>query len=442
MDHHGAGVLAPGRSKKTGTKETWRSKLESIYSFERSSSSRQRKPGRTTANKHKPKGSQMCCWRLAPEPEETRLKDDGVDDHNPVVRSGSRVGIVLEAEVMGHEIDLTRQVSCRGVKPLCSALKSHRKVSGLSNNSDTFSLVEAQVQVTTPSTDASPIADVALDAEASSSAEDLAPKGEQTPVSSQVTSVRDGVCGGCFKGLFARQPRSSSKVVVDEFTILPLSDASAPTRTELAAAYRQLPQPSAPTSTAPVLREDITEDGFFLGLCKSLEDIRVVKRYMEEAVRCYDMTLSPWQDLSPGVKVARAHYMQPIDQNIPGWLRRLAGMPSVARATSIFQLGHDSEANEVTMVHSTSIPDLMYGDRFRVRATMTFKLDPDGITTHVQVFGEVIWIENLPLALAPVKRVVEQTVRSELRRVAPGGAKFMRDAGLTAQNIEVCVSEA
>eukprot|EP00971_Amphidinium_carterae_P115008 2278109-Amphidinium_carterae.1 len=36
--------------------------------------------------------------------------------------------------------------------------------------------------VTTPSTDASPIADVALDAEASSSAEDLAPKGEQTPV--------------------------------------------------------------------------------------------------------------------------------------------------------------------------------------------------------------------------------------------------------------------
>jgi len=432
MDHRGAGVLAPPGSKKTnGTKESWRKKWESIYSLDGSKRNRQRKSGRSAPQKRKPKGTQMCCWRLSPEPEEKSLKDaeGGADDH-PVVRSGSRVGIVLEAEVMGDEIDMTKQVSCRGVKPLCSALKSNRRPSSLSNATGSFPL---DGQVMTPSASC-PEASVALEVPPSPLVEELASPSESAQASSKA-GVQDGRCLGCFRGLFARQPRSS-KAFMDEFTMLAFNEQEAPTRSELAAACRQLPPPRAPTSTLPVHSEDVKEDGFFQGLCKALQDIRVVRRYMEEVVHCYDMTLSPWQDISLGVKVARAHYMQPIEQNIPGWLRRLAGVPAAAKATAIFQLGHNSDSNEVTMVHSTSIPKIMYGDRFRVRMTMTFKLNADSSTTHVEIFGEVIWIENLPLAFAPVKRVVEQTVRSELRRLAPGGARFMRDVGLTMRTAD------
>mmetsp|Transcript_68450 Transcript_68450/g.164364 ORF Transcript_68450/g.164364 Transcript_68450/m.164364 type:complete len:518 (+) Transcript_68450:103-1656(+) len=434
------------------------------------------KPRHASGGQKKPLS--LCCWRLAPEPEELTFKEE-LPEEDAIPKVG-RCRFILEAEIVEPEpLGLVPQPSLRQASremiPLRSALKQQPSVlldELAPSSTDRQVSPEGVYQSKTSSCQSRQCAaDQSLTLSQNQShiitevvKEDGSEHGDgDASKSLKVFAglLRHGGCGGCFQGLLSHKRgrnRSDSEAssLLDEridcgkvgikakdSLLLMLSTNSdrddhsddgmqrvASSRSQLASACRALPMPAAPTDKPPIHTEEVREPGFFDGVCRALQDMRVVKHYMEEAVHCYDMTFTPWQDLGSGLKVAKANYMQPIEQKIPGWLMRLAGVPEASRTMTIFQLGQSASANEVTMVQNTSMRDIMYGERFRVRATLVFGLQADGVTTSVRAYGEVLWIDPLPMALLPVMRFLDQTVRSELRRLAPSGAKFMKEVGM------------
>lgn len=152
-----------------------------------------------------------------------------------------------------------------------------------------------------------------------------------------------------------------------------------------------------------------------------------MSRFLDEVMGCYDIDAAEWKPdpAIAGTLVRKCQYKAPVPADVPDTIKRIVGLPDVVTTTSAFRL--HSGPGEVTLVQQSYTRDVMYGDRFKIQHTISFKQEPDGVVSRQ--WASVVWDQPLPWTHSMIRHFVEKKATADSRKMAPQVLRMIEEAG-------------
>jgi len=153
-------------------------------------------------------------------------------------------------------------------------------------------------------------------------------------------------------------------------------------------------------------------------------------RFLEEYMECYDIEATEWKpdDTVAGTLVRKCHYAAPVPADVPDSVAKLVGLPPVVGTTTVYRL-RTVDPGEVTLVQQSYTGDVMYGDRFKIQHTISFKEEAGGMIVSRQ-WTQIVWEQPLPWTHSMIRHFIEKRTKSESSRSAPQLLRMIEDAVL------------
>jgi len=150
-------------------------------------------------------------------------------------------------------------------------------------------------------------------------------------------------------------------------------------------------------------------------------------RFLSETLECYDIEPGEWKPdpTEAGTMVLERRYSAPVPDNVPDAVAKLVRLPPVIGTTTVYRLRR-SESDELTMVQQSYTGDVMYGDRFKIQNTISFKEDAGGVVSRQ--WAEIVWREALPWHSSLIRHFIEKRSRADAIRYAPQLLCMIEDA--------------
>jgi hypothetical protein len=156
-----------------------------------------------------------------------------------------------------------------------------------------------------------------------------------------------------------------------------------------------------------------------------------MSRFLEEVMGFYDIEGTEWKPdrAAVGTWVRKCDCSAPVPSDVPDSIARILGVPSVLRTTTVYRL-QIAEPGEVTLVQESYTGDVMYGDRFKIEHTLSFKEEGGSIVSRQ--WSRVIWDQPLPWTHSMIRHFIEKRTRSDSVRVAGDLVRILEEAALAA----------
>lgn len=123
--------------------------------------------------------------------------------------------------------------------------------------------------------------------------------------------------------------------------------------------------------------------------------------------------------------VLKRCYSAPVPENVPDAIAKLVRLPPVIGTTTVYRLRR-SEPGEVTLVQQSYTGDVLYGDRFKIQNTISFKEDACGVVSRQ--WAEIVWDQPLPWHSSLIRHFIEKRSRADAIRYAPQLLCMIEDA--------------
>mmetsp|Transcript_79092 Transcript_79092/g.183519 ORF Transcript_79092/g.183519 Transcript_79092/m.183519 type:complete len:175 (-) Transcript_79092:106-630(-) len=150
-------------------------------------------------------------------------------------------------------------------------------------------------------------------------------------------------------------------------------------------------------------------------------------RFLREVFLCTDISTSEWYD-SQGLRVLQSSYTIPVPRDIPEVAARLLRVPETICCTTVWYV--QSQVGEVVLVQNSSTKDVLYGERFKLKNTMSFREDAAGGGIAVNAWTDVVWSAPLPWTHAVIKHVIEKKAKSDSAAVVGQLVKMIEDVAV------------
>lgn len=133
---------------------------------------------------------------------------------------------------------------------------------------------------------------------------------------------------------------------------------------------------------------------------------------LRKKLGCTDITISRWtgSQCVEGTQVRQAVFRMPLSKDVPWAVQRLLSFPSSSMVTMMYRLRETPE--ELTLVCQAHMQDMKIGEYMRGVEFVRFRPAASG-GVRCCVFGEVVWVSELPWALSGVKLFVEKSFRDD-----------------------------
>lgn len=162
----------------------------------------------------------------------------------------------------------------------------------------------------------------------------------------------------------------------------------------------------------------------------------VYRRFMEETLKCVDISCTPWsgkfgivdgqQDLSNlGTLLMRMDYMLPTPGDIPDILKRLINLPDTIPGTTFTWLALDDDVQGFLVRQRSSSEGVLYSDRFHLDYHLSIRCHDGGIL--VREWMETVWSRRLPWTHAIVERIIESRARSDTVGMFGEFVRFLKE---------------
>lgn len=128
-----------------------------------------------------------------------------------------------------------------------------------------------------------------------------------------------------------------------------------------------------------------------------------------------------------GTEVRKVCYLTDVPPDIPSMARKLLSIPDKIRGSTVWRLRGDH--NELVLVEHTYTHDILYGDRFKVECTLSFRPSGKGGVTMRQ-WVEIIWDKPLPWTHGVLKHMIEAKAKNDVAAFGGELARILQDAVL------------
>jgi len=195
-------------------------------------------------------------------------------------------------------------------------------------------------------------------------------------------------------------------------------------------AARDVPA-NAPDGAKPLFEKKLeaTVEGIQAALLRTEQC--PMSRFLEEVMGFYDIEGTEWKPdpAVVGTWVRKCDYSAPVPSDVPDSITKILGIPSVLRTTTVYRL-QSAVPGEVTLVQQSYASDVMYGDRFKIEHTISFK--EEGGSTVSRQWSRVVWIQPLPWTHSMIRHFIEKRTRTDSVRVAGDLVRVMEEAARAA----------
>jgi len=152
-------------------------------------------------------------------------------------------------------------------------------------------------------------------------------------------------------------------------------------------------------------------------------------RFLRDEMGCYDMRTTNWKSNGDeaGGLVRKSDYTMLVPRDIPETAARLLRIPEHITGTTIWHLRRDGP--DLLVVQHSYTGDVLYGDRFQLQNTFSFRPEPEGGIV-ISTWTDVVWVSPLPWTHTVVRHVIERKAKADSVAVAAQLADIIQESAL------------